>query len=79
MSILQALGHSILLETFSDERLINHRGYIDAGIPLMRYTKTVGESLPNFSTGLFFVPVGDVSPVRSSPSIPSTGRILIYY
>lgn len=27
---------SILLETFSDERLIDHRGYDDAGIPLKR-------------------------------------------
>ena len=43
----------------------------------MRYTKTVGESLPNFSTVLFSMPVGDVSPMLYSPSIPSTGRIVI--
>ena len=36
VSILRALEHSILLETFSDERLIDHRGYDDAGIPLKR-------------------------------------------
>ena len=34
VSILRALEHSIL-ETFSDERLIDHRGYDDAGIPLI--------------------------------------------
>ena len=36
VSILRALKFSILLETFSDERLINHRGYDDASIPLKR-------------------------------------------
>ena len=36
VSIHRALEHSILLETFSDERLIEHRGYDDAGIPLKR-------------------------------------------
>ena len=35
MSILRALRHSIL-ETFSDECLIGHREYDDAGIPLKR-------------------------------------------
>ena len=49
MSKLRALRHSIL-EIFSDERLIGHRRYDDASIPLKRYMKTVGESLPNFST-----------------------------
>lgn len=63
------------METFSDERLMNHRGYNDAGIPLMRYMKTVGESLTNFSTVLLYVPVGDVRAMSSSPSIPVTGRI----
>ena len=53
MSILPVLRHSIL-ETFSDERLIDHRRYDDAGIPLNRYMKTVGESLPNFSTVFCF-------------------------
>lgn len=79
MSILRALEHSILMETFSDECLIDHRGCNDAGIPLKPSLKTVGEFLPNFSTVLFSVPVGDVSPMLYSPSIPSTGRIVICY
>ena len=33
VSIFPVLRHSIL-ETFSDEHLIKHRGYGDAGIPL---------------------------------------------
>ena len=30
------IGAFYFLETFSDERLIEHRGYDDAGIPLKR-------------------------------------------
>ena len=76
MSILRALEHSILLETFSDERLIDHRGYDDAGIRLNENRRKV---LTKLFDGFCFVPVGDIRAIRSSPSIPFTGIIVTYY
>lgn len=73
MSKLRALEHSILLETFSDERLIDHRGYDDAWYPAETINENRRRVLTKLFDGFCFVPVGDVRTMRSSPSIPSTG------
>ena len=73
MSILRALEHSILLETFSDERQIDHWGYDDAGYAVETINENRRRVLTKLFDGFYYVPVGDVRTMCYSRSIPSTG------